>query len=159
MKEIGAELEITKNPDFAFEPFGDLRIKASNLTGTTIEGDLIPKLIDEIPIIALLATQAQGKTVIKDAHELKVKETNRIDTVVKELTELGAKIEATDDGMIIYGPTPLTGGIVSSHGDHRIGMMLAIASLISQKEVLLDNPEAISVSYPDFFTHLNSLKR
>jgi 3-phosphoshikimate 1-carboxyvinyltransferase len=159
MKEMGAELEITANHDSEFEPFGDLRIKTSNLTGTTIDGDLIPKLIDEIPIIALLATQAQGKTVIKDAHELKVKETNRIDTVVKELTELGAKIEATDDGMIIYGPTPLTGGNVSSHGDHRIGMMLAIASLISQKEVLLDNPEAISVSYPDFFTHLNSLKR
>jgi 3-phosphoshikimate 1-carboxyvinyltransferase len=159
MIKMGADLEIIKSPDSANEPFGDLRIKASSLKCTIIEGDLIPKLIDEIPIIALLATQAQGKTVIKDAHELKVKETNRIDTVVQELTKLGAKIEATDDGMVIYGPTPLTGGNVSSHGDHRIGMMLAIASLISQNDLTLDNPEAISVSYPDFFTHLHSLKK
>jgi 3-phosphoshikimate 1-carboxyvinyltransferase len=159
MIKMGADLEIIESPDSANEPFGDLRIKASSLKCTIIEGDLIPKLIDEIPIIALLATQAQGKTVIKDAHELKVKETNRIDTVVQELTKLGAEIEATDDGMVIYGPTPLTGGNVSSHGDHRIGMMLAIASLICQNDLTLDNPEAISVSYPDFFTHLNSLKK
>jgi 3-phosphoshikimate 1-carboxyvinyltransferase len=159
MKSMGAELEISQSDNLAFEPFGDLRIKSSGLKGTIIEGDLIPKLIDEIPIIALLATQAFGKTIIKDAHELKVKETNRIDTVVQELTELGAKIEATEDGMVIYGPTPLTGGRVKSHGDHRIGMMLAIASLISSEEVFLENAEAISVSYPNFFTHLNSLKK
>ena len=87
----------------SFEPSGDLIIKTSKLKGTVIEGDLIPKLIDEIPIIALLATQAEGKTIIKDAEELKVKETNRIDTVVEELKKLGASIEATEDGMIIYG--------------------------------------------------------
>lgn len=158
MIEMGAELEIIKSQDSANEPSGNLRIKASSLKGTVVQGDLIPKLIDEIPIIALLATQAQGKTVITDAHELKVKETNRIDTVVQELTKLGAKIEATDDGMVIYGPTPLIGGNVSSHGDHRIGMMLAIASLVCQNDLTLDSPEAISVSYPDFFTHLNQLK-
>ncbi len=138
---------------------GDLSIKASLLKGTVIEGDLIPKLIDEIPIIALLATQAEGKTVIKNAEELKVKETNRIDTVVQELTKLGATIEATDDGMIIYGGSSLTGGTVSSHGDHRIGMMLAIAAQICKGEVILENPEAISVSYPNFFNHLNRLKK
>jgi 3-phosphoshikimate 1-carboxyvinyltransferase len=159
LTDMGAELEIIQSQDSAFEPFGDIRIKASNLKGTVIHGDLIPKLIDEIPIIALLATQAQGKTVIKDAEELKVKETNRIDTVVQELKVLGANIEATEDGMVIYGPTPLSGGEVSSHGDHRIGMMLAIASLISKDEIWLHNPEAISVSYPDFFIHLNSIKK
>ncbi|HJV30650.1 MAG TPA: 3-phosphoshikimate 1-carboxyvinyltransferase [Bacillales bacterium] len=159
MKEMGADLELISSHDSAFEPFGDIKIKASNLKSTVIEGDLIPKLIDEIPIIALLATQANGTTVIKDAHELRVKETNRIDTVVQELTKLGANIEATEDGMIINGPTPLSGGVVSSHGDHRIGMMLSIASLIANGETILENSEAISVSYPDFFTHLNTIKK
>ena len=93
--------------------------------------NLIPRLIDEIPIIALLATQADGKTVIKNAEELKVKETNRIDAVVNELKKLGANITATDDGMIIEGPTSLHGGELLTYGDHRIGMMAAIASLIT----------------------------
>jgi 3-phosphoshikimate 1-carboxyvinyltransferase len=159
MNEMGADLELISSHDSAFEPFGDMKIKASNLNSTVIEGDLIPKLIDEIPIIALLATQANGTTVIKDAHELRVKETNRIDTVVQELSKLGANIKATEDGMIINGPTPLSGAVVSSHGDHRIGMMLSIASLIANGETILDNPEAISVSYPDFFTHLNTIKK
>jgi 3-phosphoshikimate 1-carboxyvinyltransferase len=158
MTKMGANLEIIQQPGDSFEPMGNMKIKYSHLKGTVIEGDLIPKLIDEIPIIALLATQAEGKTIIKNAEELKVKETNRIDTVVQELTKLGATIEATDDGMIIYGGSSLTGGTVSSHGDHRIGMMLAIAAQMCNGEVTLDNPEAISVSYPNFFTHLNSLK-
>ena len=157
MKKMGADLEIVQNEETSFEPFGDLIIKTSSLKGTVIEGDLIPKLIDEIPIIALLATQAEGTTIIKDAEELKVKETNRIDTVVNELKKLGARIEATEDGMIIYGKSVLSGGTVSSHGDHRIGMMLAIAALLCENEAELVNPEAISVSYPNFFAHLNSL--
>ncbi|MFK9093453.1 3-phosphoshikimate 1-carboxyvinyltransferase [Bacillus salipaludis] len=157
MKKMGAELEIVQQNDNSFEPVGDLIIKTSNLKGTVVEGKLIPKLIDEIPIIALMATQAEGKTVIKDAEELKVKETNRIDTVVQELKKLGASIEATDDGMIIYGKTKLSGGIVSSHGDHRIGMMLSIAALLCENNVELEQSEAISVSYPNFFSHLNSL--
>lgn len=158
MNQMGANLEIYNNAADSFEPAGDITIKTSRLRGTVIEGDVIPRLIDEIPIIALLATQAEGTTIIKDAAELKVKETNRIDTVVHELSKLGASIEATDDGMIIHGGTPLTGGKVSSHGDHRIGMMLAIASLLCKDQVELENHEAISVSYPNFFSHLNSLK-
>ncbi|MEH7505682.1 3-phosphoshikimate 1-carboxyvinyltransferase [Neobacillus drentensis] len=157
MKKMGADLEIVQNEETLFEPSGDLIIKTSKLKGTVIEGGLIPKLIDEIPIIALLATQAEGTTIIKDAEELKVKETNRIDTVVHELKKLGAKIEATEDGMIIYGKSKLSGGTVSSHGDHRIGMMLAIAALLCENEAELENPEAISVSYPNFFAHLNNL--
>jgi 3-phosphoshikimate 1-carboxyvinyltransferase len=159
MKSMGADLQLVASEKSAFEPYGDLLIKSSQLKGTIIEGDLIPRLIDEIPVIALLATQAEGTTIIKDAQELKVKETNRIDTVVNELKKLGAKIEATEDGMIIYGNSKLSGGTVSSHGDHRIGMMLSIAAAICQEEVYLENPGAISVSYPDFFTHLNNLKR
>ena len=158
MKKMGADIQILKSEDQAFEPYGDLLIKTSQLKGTIIEGDLIPRLIDEIPIIALLATQAEGTTIIKDAQELKVKETNRIDTVVNELKKLGANIIATDDGMIINGKSNLQGGTVSSHGDHRIGMMLAIAAAICTDEVYLENPAAISVSYPNFFTHLNQLQ-
>lgn len=158
MQNMGADMEISLHDEDSFEPTGDITIRTSNLKGTVIEGDLIPRLIDEIPIIALLATQAEGQTIIKDAEELKVKETNRIDTVVVELTKLGAKIEATDDGMIITGGSTLNGGTVSSHGDHRIGMMLAIAALLTKDTVTLENPSAIAVSYPNFFTHLNELK-
>ena len=157
LQKMGADLEIHENQDNKFEPTGDLIIKSSSLKGTIIEGDLIPKLIDEVPIIALMATQAEGDTIIKDAEELKVKETNRIDTVVQELKKLGASIEATEDGMVIHGKSKLHGGVVSSHGDHRIGMMLAVAALLSKEEVLLEKPEAISVSYPNFFEHLNNL--
>ncbi|MEH7176675.1 3-phosphoshikimate 1-carboxyvinyltransferase [Neobacillus vireti] len=159
MNQMGAAIEIHNHDKDSFEPAGDITIKTSSLRGTVVEGDVIPRLIDEIPIIALLATQAEGTTIIKDASELKVKETNRIDTVVQELTKLGASIEATEDGMIIHGGASLKGGTVSSHGDHRIGMMLAIASLLCKDHVELENPEAISVSYPNFFGHLNSLKK
>lgn len=159
MQAMGADITIVPNDSEQFEPTGDIIIKTSELVGTTIEGDLIPRLIDEIPILALLATQANGKTVIKDAHELKVKETNRIDTVVNELSKLGASIEATEDGMVIYGKSTLGSGEVSSHGDHRIGMMLAVAALITKGEVILEDAEAISVSYPQFFQDLNNLLR
>jgi 3-phosphoshikimate 1-carboxyvinyltransferase len=157
LNKMGAKMSILPNNEEAFEPVGDIIIEPSLLNGTVIEGDLIPRLIDEVPIIALLATQANGKTIIKDADELKVKETNRIDTVVNELLKLGADISATDDGMIINGPTKLHGGLVSSHGDHRIGMMLAIASLICQGEVTLEDADAIAVSYPNFFSDLSHL--
>ncbi|MEH7117879.1 3-phosphoshikimate 1-carboxyvinyltransferase [Neobacillus vireti] len=159
MKQMGAKLDVPETMNNDFEPSGDLIIKTSNLKATVVEGNLIPRLIDEIPIIALLATQAEGTTIIKDAEELKVKETNRIDTVVLELRKLGANIEATEDGMIIHGKTKLTGGKVSSHGDHRIGMMLAIAALLCENPVELEQPDAISVSYPNFFEHLNNLIR
>ncbi|RFB16961.1 3-phosphoshikimate 1-carboxyvinyltransferase [Bacillus sp. HNG] len=156
--KMGARLEIGNERIKNNEPIADLTIQTSELTGIEIGGDIIPRLIDEIPVIALLASQAQGKTVIKDAAELKVKETNRIDTVVGELSKLGAVIEPTDDGMIIYGDKKqLTGGEVHSHGDHRIGMMLAIAACIANDEVSLSDSESISVSYPSFFEHLNGL--
>ena len=154
--DMGAEVSI--QPDSSFpEPAGRITISHSTLRGTTIGGSLIPRLIDEIPIIALLATQAEGETVIKDAAELKVKETNRIDTVVNELSKMGADISATPDGMVIKGKTPLHGAKVSSHGDHRIGMMLSIAALIADGETELEDAQATAVSYPDFFAHLDSL--
>ncbi|MBM7577429.1 3-phosphoshikimate 1-carboxyvinyltransferase [Jeotgalibacillus terrae] len=158
LKQMNGDFEVTPVNDDE-EPIGEISIKSSKLDACTIEGDLIPRLIDEIPIIALLATQAAGTTVIKDAEELKVKETNRIDAVVEELKKLGADIEATDDGMIIHGPSQLTGAETDSKGDHRIGMMLAVASLITNGEVHIKNPECISVSYPEFFEDLESVTR
>ncbi|MBW3113313.1 MULTISPECIES: 3-phosphoshikimate 1-carboxyvinyltransferase [Bacillaceae] len=158
MKKMGASIEIEEHSKEG-EPVGDILVQYSDLSGIEIGGDLIPSLIDEIPIIALLATQAKGKTVIKDAEELKVKETNRIDAVVKELGKLGASIQGTDDGMIIEGKTPLHGGEVHSWGDHRIGMTLAVASLLTDSDVLLEDAEAVKISYPNFFEHINQLLR
>ena len=157
LQNMGAKMNVEIVDEHAAEPTATITIETSELTGTTIEGAIIPRLIDEIPIIALLATQANGKTIIKDAEELKVKETNRIDAVVNELKKLGANIEATDDGMIINGPTPLHGASLKTYGDHRIGMMGAIAAVISEGEVELDDAECIAVSYPNFFEHVESL--
>lgn len=157
LQKMGADLTISNEKVVNQEPIADLTIRTSSLKGIEIGGDLIPRLIDEIPVIALLATQAEGVTVIKDAEELKVKETNRIDTVVSQLTELNADIEARDDGMVIKGNARLTGGVVNSFGDHRIGMTMAVAALLCSGEVQLENAEAISVSYPEFFEHLHQI--
>ncbi len=158
LSQMGANLKVEESITNGEEPFGNIRIKSSELKGIEIGGELIPRLIDELPIIALLATQAYGTTVIRDAAELKVKETDRITAVVNELKKLGANIEATDDGMIIKGPVQLNGGTVTSYGDHRIGMMGAIASLIASEPVEIDDPSCISVSYPNFFEHLKNVK-
>lgn len=159
LAEMGANMTLKVEDELAAEPTAEVTIQSSALKGITIEGALIPRLIDEIPIIALLATQAQGTTVIKNAEELKVKETDRITAVVTELKKLGANIEATDDGMIIHGPTVLHGAALQSYGDHRIGMMAAIAALITEGEVVLDDAECIAVSYPTFFEHVETLSQ
>ena len=151
---MGAQLEIEMNESNDEEPNGTITVASSELHGIEIGGELIPRLIDEIPIIALLATQAHGTTVIKNAEELKVKETDRITAVVDELKKIGADIEATEDGMIIRGPVTLTGGQIQSYGDHRIGMMGAIASVISSGPIEIEQASCISVSYPNFFDHL-----
>ncbi|MGN7476468.1 3-phosphoshikimate 1-carboxyvinyltransferase [Solibacillus silvestris] len=157
LQNMGANMSIASNGENTAEPTATITIETSHLTATVVEGAIIPRLIDEIPVIALLATQAAGKTIIKDAEELKVKETNRIDAVVNELKKLGANIEATEDGMIIEGPTPLHGASLKTYGDHRIGMMGAIAALIAEGEVTLDDADCIAVSYPTFFEHINNI--
>lgn len=159
LQQMGANIDINNLRDEKLEPSADITIRHAQLQAVEIGGDIIPRLIDEIPIIALAATQAEGVTIIKDAAELKVKETNRIDAVVEELTKMGAKIEATDDGMKIYGKTPLTPAVGDSRGDHRIGMMLAIAGLLANGETSIENSDAISISYPGFFEQLEELRK
>ncbi|MGL9747692.1 3-phosphoshikimate 1-carboxyvinyltransferase [Enterococcus sp. DIV0170] len=155
LQEMGADIQ--EGSVDSQNQAADLQIKAAPLKAVEIKGEIIPRLIDELPVIALAATQAEGTTVIRDAEELKVKETNRIDATAQELNKLGANIETTEDGLIIHGPTPLHGGTVDSHGDHRIGMMLQIAALLTEDTVELNNPEAINISYPNFFIDLASL--
>ncbi len=136
-----------------------IKVETSDLQGTEIAGEIIPRLIDELPIIALLATQANGTTVIRDAEELKVKETDRIQVVADALNSMGANITPTDDGMIIIGKTPLHGATINTFGDHRIGMMTAVAALLVQDgEVELERAEAINTSYPSFFADLEGLR-
>ncbi len=156
IKAMGSKMTLSNVDEIAKS--ATITVEYSSLQGTEIAGDLIPRLIDELPIIALLATQANGTTIIRDAEELKVKETDRIQVVADALNSMGAKIEPTADGMIIEGPTPLHGATVNTFGDHRIGMMTAIAALLAKDgDVVLERAEAINTSYPAFFDHLESL--
>ena len=156
IRAMGGKLEITDIDPIAKS--ATLTVETSDLKGTEIGGALIPRLIDELPIIALLATQAQGQTVIKDAEELKVKETDRIQVVADALNSMGAAITPTAYGMIIKGKSALHGARVNTFGDHRIGMMTAIAALlVADGEVELDRAEAINTSYPSFFDDLETL--
>jgi 3-phosphoshikimate 1-carboxyvinyltransferase len=157
LKAMGADLMLHNERIMNGEPVADIEVAYSFLKGTEIGGGIIPRLIDEIPVIAVLATQAEGVTVIKDAAELKVKETNRIDTVVVELRKMGAHIEPTEDGMIIHGGTPLTGAVCDSHGDHRIGMAVAVAGLAASGETTVLNAASIDVSFPGFFATLQQI--
>lgn len=156
IQEMQGQIEIT-DEDMANQS-ATLAVRTSALKAVEIGGAIIPRLIDELPIIALLATQAEGMTVIRDAQELKVKETNRIDAVACELQKLGADITPTEDGLVINGPTKLHGATVTSYGDHRIGMMLQIAALlVDDGEVELEKAEAVAVSYPEFFADVRKL--
>ncbi|RWZ60273.1 3-phosphoshikimate 1-carboxyvinyltransferase [Halobacillus fulvus] len=159
MEMMGAEIHSKVRKYVGDEPVGDVHVKTSKLKGITLEGELIPNIIDEIPILALAATQADGATHIKDAEELRVKETDRIAAVTENLKQLGADVEAREDGMIIRGGSTLQGGTVNSFGDHRIGMMGAIASLIAEESVTIQDKDCINISYPTFFDDLNALQK
>ena len=140
------------------EPAADITVQTSDLKGCVIKGSLIPKLIDEIPIIAIMACFAKGQTVIKDAQELKVKESNRIDVMVKNLSAMGADISATDDGMIIHGGKPLHGAVIDSHLDHRIAMSFAIAGLNADGDTEILGSDCVNISYPTFYQDLAGLR-
>ncbi|ELK41649.1 3-phosphoshikimate 1-carboxyvinyltransferase [Brevibacillus agri] len=159
VKAMGGSLELLNERVVNEEPVADLLVTHSELHGIEIAGDIIPRLIDEIPVIAVMATQAKGKTVIRDAEELKVKETDRIATVVSQLSKFGGRVTPTEDGMIIEGETPLTGAVIDSMGDHRIGMAMAIAGLAATGETGIENEEAIDVSFPGFHELLTRISQ
>jgi 3-phosphoshikimate 1-carboxyvinyltransferase len=154
---MGADITLENQREVAGEPVADLRVKHSNLTACEIGGDLIPRLIDEIPILAVAAVFAQGTTIIRDAEELRVKESDRLQVMAAALTKMGAKITELPDGLEITGGGSLIGAELDSFTDHRIAMSLAIAALIAQGETIIHRAEAASISYPTFFDSLRSI--
>lgn len=156
-KAMGADITLEHITEGIGEPTADITVRTSSLNGTVIEGAVIPKLIDELPIIAILACFAKGTTIIKDAQELKVKESNRIDVMVENLTAMGAEIEGTEDGMIIHGGKPLHGAVIDSNADHRIAMSFAIAGMNAEGETEITGAECVTISYPNFYQDLQQL--
>lgn len=156
--EMGADIAIENQRETCGEIVGDLRVRSAALKGCTIGGDLIPRLVDEIPILAVAACAAQGKTVIRDAAELRVKESDRLAVVARELGKLGAVIEEFPDGLGILGEQPLAGAEVHSYGDHRIAMGLTIAGLIARGTTTIHEPACATVSYPNFFADLERIR-
>ena len=155
--EMGGNITVLNKRCDAGEDTADLLVKSSDLHGITIEGDIIPTLIDEIPVIAIMAAFASGQTTIKDAAELKVKESDRIAVVTENLSALGADITPTEDGMIIMGGKQLHGGKLDSYLDHRIAMSFAIAALMINDEIDMKDAECVNISYPTFYEDLYSL--
>lgn len=147
---MGGHLVVEDTREVAGEPVGDIVVQHSPLRGTPVAGDAVVRGIDEMPILAVVATQAQGTTVVRDAGELRVKETDRIATIVEELRKLGAQIEALPDGFVVEGPTTLRGSMVDSHGDHRLAMALIVAGLVAQGETVVHDTDCIADSFPGF---------
>ena len=159
IKMMGGDITFTNVNADSGEPTADITVKTSSLKGCVIEGDIIPKLIDEIPVIAILACFAEGETVIKDAAELKVKESNRIDVMVNNLSAMGADITGTDDGMIIRGGKPLHSAVIHSKKDHRIAMSFAVAAMCAEGETEILDANCVNISYPDFYRDLENLQK
>lgn len=154
---MGTDIRVEKTGTGIGEPTADITVSSSSLQGCEIGGDIIPTLIDEIPVIAVLACFAEGDTIIKDASELKVKESNRIDVMVNNLKAMGADIEATEDGMIIHGGRPLHGAVIDSMLDHRIAMSFAVAAMNADGETEIMGSECVDISYPGFYNDLRHL--
>ena len=157
IKKMGGDLQILNQRTISGEPVADLLVRHSSLNGTVIEGDLIPTLIDEIPILAVLASFAEGTTVIRNAEELKVKESDRLSIMVEGLLAMGAEVTGTDDGMIIRGGKPLRGTRIDSHKDHRIAMSFAVAGLAADGVTAIPDSGCVAISYPGFYEDLQKL--
>ncbi len=150
LSRMGARLRLDNERTLGGEPVADILVEGGRLESAVVGGDLVPRMIDEFPILAVAATQAQGRTVIRDAAELRVKESDRVATTVAELSRLGARIEERPDGFVVTGPTPLHGATVDSHRDHRLAMSLAIAGLVARGETIIENASSIADSFPGF---------
>jgi 3-phosphoshikimate 1-carboxyvinyltransferase len=157
LRAMGARIEVLEVRNEDSEPAADLLVRYAPLHGTEIGGALIPRLIDELPVLAAAAAVAEGRTVIRDAAELKVKESNRIRTMAEGLSRLGATVRETEDGLIIDGGASLHGGAVESYSDHRIAMSFAILSLVTDGEVKISDPDCVNISAPSFYEDLRSL--
>jgi 3-phosphoshikimate 1-carboxyvinyltransferase len=157
LQEMGAQLTIHDERTLGGEPVASLTVRASDLRGAVVGGDTVVRMIDEFPVLAVAATQAHGETIVRDAAELRVKETDRIATTVEELRRLGAEIEARQDGFVVHGPTPLAGAAVHSHGDHRLAMALVVAGLIASGETMVQDVACIADSFPGFDATLAGL--
>jgi 3-phosphoshikimate 1-carboxyvinyltransferase len=154
LRSMGAQIAIANQRNEGQEPVGDVTVRGGPLSGTTIGGDLIPRLIDEIPVLAVAAANALGTTVVRDAQELRAKESDRIATVATELGRLGARVTPTEDGLVIDGGGELHGAAVQSYGDHRLAMALAVAALTAEGTTTIAGAESAAVSYPTFWEHL-----
>lgn len=154
LRAMGADIRVHHETERCGERVADLTIQAAPLTGTTVSGALIPRMIDEIPALAVAALYAKGRTVIRDAAELKVKESNRIHTVATELGKLGAHITETEDGLVIDGGYPLHGAVTDSHQDHRLAMSLAVAAIGAEGDTEIENSECVDISFPGFYQRL-----
>ena len=150
MEAMGASIQLENRRESAGEAIADLRIRPAELRAISIDGDQVPTILDELPLLAIAASQARGRTVVSGAAELRVKETDRIAALTSELTKLGIPIEAFSDGFAVEGPSNILGGTVDSHGDHRIAMSLRIASLLTEEPVDIEGYESVAVSFPDF---------
>ena len=158
LTRMGAGIRIENAREVNGEPVGDLVVQSTgSLICTGVNGAEIPSLIDELPILAIAATQARGETHVRDAAELRVKESDRIATLAQELRQLGAQIEEHADGFSIHGPTPLHGARVNAHNDHRLAMSLAVAAMIAQGETVIEGWECVADSFPNFQQLLTSL--
>lgn len=157
-RQMGADITLL-NERHQGEPTADILVRTSSLHGAAIEGEIIPTLIDELPIIAIMAAFAQGTTVIRDAQELKVKESDRISVMCENLKRMGANVTPTDDGMIIEGGKPLHGAVIDSHLDHRIAMSFTVAGAICDGTLSINGGECVNISYPEFYKDLYSLSK
>ncbi len=157
LEKMGADIKIESAGVNNEEPFGNIPVKSTNLKSIEVSAENIPSMVDEIPLLALAATQAQGTTIITGAQELRFKESDRLSGIASQLNRLGAKVIEQPDGLIIEGPTPLVGNTVDSFGDHRLAMALSIAGLIAEGETIINNAESVSISFPEFFKKLNQL--
>jgi 3-phosphoshikimate 1-carboxyvinyltransferase len=157
LASMGANFEIIQEPELNNEPRASIIARTSHLSGTTLGGAMIPRIIDEIPILAIAATQANGITTIKDAGELRVKESDRLAALSENLTRMGARVREQKDGLVITGPTPLRGAEIDSYGDHRIAMAFSIAALIATGETVIKNVDCVDISFPNFYDNLEAV--
>lgn len=159
LRQMGADIEILDTREVSGEPVSDIRVRSAVLRGTAVKGDLVPRMIDEIPVLAVAAAAAGGETVVGDAAELKIKESNRIAAIVDELKKFGVDIEELPDGFIVRPGNSLSGAAVDSRRDHRIAMAMTVAGMISGGKTIIDDPDCVNISFPGFYDVLKSIEK